>query len=229
MVQTVRASLIMGASGLVLLAAALAPSFVGAQSSDDETPEPTASATPESGADQDKDGGAFGEGCGPRAGVLLFGIGEGGEDLAEALGVSEEDLRAAMRAAHEALGEFEPPQSEEEAEARGEEFKAAVASELGVTVDEFEAAIEEANEARTAALIERIETAVAAGDLSRERADEMIERIESGERPLPRPFRQDRGVPFQFGGTFEGTFEGHFESWGGEPSLEFVPAFLQST
>ncbi len=110
----------------------------------------------------------------------------GGDELAEALGITTEELREAMTSVRDALKPAERPTTrptEEERAAQHEVFIEALASELGVSVDALEAAQLAVGSARKAAAIERIEAKVADGTLTQERADAIIEQIESGEKP----------------------------------------------
>lgn len=110
-----------------------------------------------------------------------------GEDLAAALGIPVDDLRAAMEKVRESLQPTErpaTPPTEEERAARRTAFNAALASELGISVDQLEAAQETVKAQHIADAIERIEAKVADGSLTRAEADAMIAALESGERPL---------------------------------------------
>ena len=155
--------------------------------------------------------------------------GDEGAAFADALGVTVEELEAAMRqvmldridaaadagmlsderaeALHEAIESGEEP-------GHGRGFRghhgfgwhgdvgdegAAFAEALGVTVEELEAAIRQVT-------LDRIDAAVEAGRLSEERAEMLREAIESGE-----PFERDRfdhghrGRGFGFGFGFDGA------------------------
>jgi hypothetical protein len=221
-IKTATAVFITGVGALLLMAAAMMPGLVGAQSSD-ETPEATATADgePTDETTEGSKGSTDGEDCGPMfgaRGVLMFGIGPlGGETLAEALGVTVEELREAAETARESLGELERPQSDEEREALKAEIQAAFASALGISVEELEAALDEVMEEHKANAIARIEAAVEAGTLSRERADAMIENIESGERPFFPGVRPGRGRFHDFEGA-------RFA-----PAEELAPVLLPST
>src|SRR5690606_16509563 len=96
--------------------------------------------------------------------------------------------------------------------------RAAVAEELGITVEELEAAETEVREAHQAGAIARVQEMVDEGTLSQEQADAIIERIESGVGRFALPaLRQhmgsERGLhdemfeggPFN-GGPFGGSF-----------------------
>jgi len=189
-----------GIATLVIAGAALIPTMTFAQTADStETPAPAATA----------DGGECAPGAGGLrlggAGLRLAGPG-GGEDLAEALGITVEELREASTAARESLADTyeERPTDEAEIEALHEAHRAALASALGITVEALEAAQETVREAHTASMIERIEEKVTDGTLTREQADELIESIESGERPaVPFP-GHGRGPRGGFGGAFGG-------------------------
>jgi predicted ribosomally synthesized peptide with SipW-like signal peptide len=113
--------------------------------------------------------------------------------LATELGVSVEELQAAMSAARDAvdaeLGEPQrpstPPTTEEEREAvkaehqaRHELMNQELAEELGISVEQLDAA-------RLAVAEARIAEDVASGELTQEQADEILARISSGEAPGP--------------------------------------------
>lgn len=210
-----RTSFIAGAGSAVLLGAALVPALAGAQTAT-ETPDTTGTATATATADSGSGESALD--CGPGFGHgLAFGFGHGfggfihgGEDLADALGVTEEDLRAAAETARDSLGEVERPATEEEREALRQQYESAFAQALGVTVEELEAAIEEAQEAAKAAAIARVQELVADGAITQERADAIIERIESGEPVFPGrgPGGPGRGFDGGFGGGFDGGGRG---------------------
>ena len=123
--------------------------------------------------------------------------GAGGTELAEALGITTDELRDAVSSVREALRPADrpaTPPTEEERTAHHEEITTALAEELGVSVATLEDAQETAEAARKAAVIERIEAKVADGTLTRERADAMIEAIEGGEKPAFRGLHRPRGV-----------------------------------
>lgn len=97
----------------------------------------------------------------------------GGEDLAEALGVSEEKLADAMEAVHEDLEPAERPAgppSEADRDARRTALAEALAEELDLTEAKVTAALDEVHEAHAAErrtdLSERLDEAVEAGDLT---------------------------------------------------------------
>lgn len=122
-----------------------------------------------------------------------------GDDLAAALGISVDDLRAAVKAAREATRPAEKPSTpptDEEREARRAAFKGALASELGISVQQLETAMESVKEHHIATAIERIEAKVADGTLTRAEADAAIERIQNGERPFPGGHHGPRGLHF---------------------------------
>ncbi len=186
-----KTSFVAGAGSAVLLGAALIPSFVGAQTAD-ETPSVTADAAASDAVD-----------CGPGGfGHRGFGL-PVGEELADALGVTVDDLQAAAESARDSLGEVERPQTEEEREALRDELQAAFASALGVSVEDLQAAVDELQAARQADAIARIQEKVADGTLTQEEADAIIERIENGERPFGFGAGHGRfGGPRGFGGFF---------------------------
>lgn len=134
-----------------------------------------------------------------------FGFHRDGEDLAAQLGITVEELQAAGEAAHEQvvaeLGELtrpeERPTTDEEREAlraqmeeRRAAFEAALAGQLGISVEELDAAQLRVVEARLA-------EAVANGRLTQERADEILEAVRTGERPV---FPGGPGRHGRFGG-----------------------------
>ncbi len=116
--------------------------------------------------------------------------------LAAQLGISVDELTAARETAHDAvvaqLGEVTRPErnpdaTTEEREAAREAMQAqrterkaafdqAMADALGISVDDLTAARQEV-------AIDRVEAKVAAGELTQEQADAIIERIRSGEAP----------------------------------------------
>jgi|GEM_PF-1490142 len=190
--QINKTSFIAGAGSVVLLSAALIPGLAGAQTAT-ETPSATAEATGTASIE--------GVDCGP--GLRgVFGL-HVGEDLAAALGVTVEELQAAATEVREAYAGTERPATEEERDALKAEVQAAFATALGVTVEEIEAAKEQLQAEKQAAAIARVNEAVADGTITQERADALIERIESGERPFGR--HGGRGFGGRgFGGGFPG-------------------------
>lgn len=155
-----------GVALLVIAGAALIPSVTFAQESGT-----AAEVGPRAGQEHREFGG-------PR----LFG----GDELADALGITADELRDAVTSVREALKPTEHPTTrptEEERAAHHEAFVEALAGELGVSVDALSAAQDAAEGARKAAAIERIEAKVADGTLTQERADAIIEAIENGEKP----------------------------------------------
>lgn len=155
-----------GMASLVIAVAALIPSATFAQES---------GTAADSGPRAEREHRGFG---GPR----LFG----GDELAEALGVTTDELRDAVTSVREALKPAERPTTrptDEERAAHRKAFMEALAGELGVSVNALSAAQDAAEGARKAAAIERIEAKVADGTLTRERADAIIEAIENGEKP----------------------------------------------
>jgi len=98
----------------------------------------------------------------------------GGEDLAEALGVSEKKLRAAFEAVHDDLKPADrrpdgPPTAAERT-ARRDKMTAALAKELGLSEAKVEAAFEKVHKAHAAerrdALNDRLDTAIENGKLT---------------------------------------------------------------
>ena len=93
------------------------------------------------------------------------------EKLATELGVSVEDLRAALRSTRDLMKDS----SENSPAARREARATALADELGVTVDQLKAA---SLAVATAAVDARVEH----GDITREQGDKLIRRATSGRR-----------------------------------------------
>lgn len=168
-----RASFAVGMGSVILLGAALVPAMALAQTTD----EPATQA--EAAID-----------CAPGQHGPHGLRGAAGEDLAAALGVTTDELRAATRAAREATRPDEhpaEPPTAEEREALHQQFQAALAAELGINVDQLQATLDGLKAEKVAEAIERINTKVADGTLTQEQADAIIERIESGEPPFPGP------------------------------------------
>jgi hypothetical protein len=118
--------------------------------------------------------------------------------MAQQLGISVDDLRAAREAAHQAvvaeLGEMPWPESRpdtqeerdairQQLEQRKQLFDQKLAEQLGISVDDLKAA-------RVAVAEARIAERVANGDLTQEQADRLLEAIRNGEEP---PFGPGRG------------------------------------
>lgn len=119
----------------------------------------------------------------------------GGEELAEALGVSTERLREAMAAVRDEVRPAERPAgppSEAEREALHDELAAALAEELDVSQAKVEAALEEvrashATERRTR-LSQRLDDAVEDGDLTAADKASVLKAYDAG--VLGAPFRR---------------------------------------
>lgn len=171
-----------GVGSAVLFGAALVPGMVGAQTTD-AAPSTTAEAAVE------------GVECGPRLGGLGL---RASDDLAAALGVTVEELQAAAESVRDSFADTERPATEEEREALQTQIQAAFAAALGVSVDDLEAAKATLEAEHRAEAIARVNEKVADGTLTQEEADAIIERIESGERPL-REGRPGRGGMGGFG------------------------------
>lgn len=134
-----------------------------------------------------------GRGGGPGFRVMFGGRG-GGEELAEALGVSQERLREAMEAVRE---EVKPareraalPRSEAEREQLRATFAKALAEELDLTQAKVEAALEKVHEARAVErrthLSERLDEAVADGDLTAADKASVLKAFDAGVLGGPR-------------------------------------------
>lgn len=109
--------------------------------------------------------------------------------LADALGVSEEDLTAALEAVHEELrpsddADRSGPPSEAEREERAAALAAALAAELDLDEAEVTAALEQVREDRSAerrdALVERLDEAVDDGDLTAEDKESVLKAYDAG-------------------------------------------------
>ncbi len=196
--QINKTSFAAGVGSAVLLGAALVPGLVGAQ-----TPDASPS-TADAGGDA-----LQALECGPRLGAVGLRI---SEDLAAALGVTTEELKAAVESVRESYADAERPATEEEHEARQAELQAALATALGISVEDLETAKEALKAEHQAEAIARVNEKVADGTLTQEEADAIIERIESGEHRLleGRPGPIGPGGP---GGRGFGRFE-RFERFG---------------
>jgi hypothetical protein len=216
-------SAVAGAVAAVIAGGALVPTFVLAQT-------PTESPTLEATAGTE--GTSLLEDCDVLGGgVLGFGamgfgdrevrghglLGAAAEEVATTLGVTVDELQAAVQSVREALKPTERPATpltDEERAAKEAEFQTALAAELGVSVDDLAAAIEAAKPTeeeiaaaqaeRLAALAEHLATAVENGRLTQEQADEVLAQAESGERPAGLGgMRRGPGGRAHFGG-FDG-------------------------
>lgn len=172
--KTNKTSFIAGAGSVVLLGAALMPGLVGAQTA---TETATAEATGTASVDH-VDGVECGPGMAALRGIVRLHV---GEDIAAALGVTTDELRAAATEVREAYADTERPTTEEERDALQAEVKSAFAAALGISVDELDAAQEQVKAEKQADAIARVNEALANGTITHEQADAMIERIEAGE------------------------------------------------
>ena len=112
----------------------------------------------------------------------------GGEDLAKALGVSEEKLRDAFEAVRDDLKPAErrvdgPPTAAERS-ARHDKLTAALAKELGLSEAKVEAAFDKAHEAHAAerrdALVDRLDAAVEDGKLTEADKASVLKAFDAG-------------------------------------------------
>ncbi len=111
---------------------------------------------------------------------------ERAEALASSLdGVSVSEARAALESVRESVGEGQRPDPSE--------LEAALAEELGVSVEEL-------SQARESEMKQRLDQAVEDGAITEEQADEIRERIESGELPPKGPHGGGPGGPDGPGG-----------------------------
>ncbi len=116
------------------------------------------------------------------------GHGSGGPELAEALGVSEAELEAALESVREQLEpsqtERSTPPDEGELEERREQMIDVLAEELGLSAAEVTTAVEELQQdgadERRAVLADRLEEAVAAGDLTTEDRASVLKAFDAG-------------------------------------------------
>lgn len=196
-----RKQLVAGVSGVAVLAAAAfaVPTLAHAQSAGGDAAPGTAI------AHQHRKGGAHADGqAGPRAGAGL-------EQIASALGVTPDQLRAAMQKVRQAqkpaTRPTAPPTAEERA-ARQSAFEAALAAELststGVSVsadavhNAFQAAQTAAQTQHLAQLKTRLDQAVADGRLTQTQADALYALAQShkpGEMGFRGGFGEHRGGP----------------------------------
>jgi len=139
-------------------AAGLTVGGIGLASAADNEPEPNTSSTPSR----------------PDHGPGHHGGGPDGTALADALGVTEDELTAALESLRDQLSrpEFDrgSPPSETEMDERRAAFAAALAEALGLEEADVTAALEELHDEREAgartALSDRLDEAVDAGDLT---------------------------------------------------------------
>lgn len=206
-------SMLVGAVATVLVGGALVPAFAMAQSSDDEADVPDVT-------------------CAAPHRVMLHD--DVLAEVAVTLGVDEETLRAAVESVREDLQPGVPPVGfpfEGELATSLDEFHAALAAELGVSSEDVTAAFDAAKPTdeeiaaaqaeRLANLTERLAEAVASGRLTQDEADEILERIESGEGP-GRGFGLGRGLHHRGAFGFEGFFRGPADE-AGTPTAVDVP------
>ena len=124
----------------------------------------------------------------------------GGEDLAKALGVSEEKLRAAFEAVRDDLKPAErrvdgPPTAADRT-ARHDKLTSALAKELGLSEAKVEAAFEKVHKAHAAerrdALSDRLDAAVEDGTLTKADKASVLKAFDAGVLGGPGP-RQSMG------------------------------------
>ncbi len=152
-------------AGLAVGALGIASAADDGAQSDSSTPSESSSTD----ASSKRGDGDRGHGRGPGGGHGL-----GGSELAEALGVSEADLRSAFESVREqrepSQADRSTPPTDAEREERREEMIASLAEELDLSATEVTAAFEEVQEAHAAerrtALGDRLDEAVTAGDLT---------------------------------------------------------------
>jgi hypothetical protein len=109
-------------------------------------------------------------------------------ELAEALGVSEDELEAALEAVRDERapsdGDRTTPPSDEDRDEMRSRFAAALAEELGLTEEEVTAALDELHEDREAdarsALSDRLDEAVEAGDLTAADKESVLKAFDAG-------------------------------------------------
>lgn len=114
--------------------------------------------------------------------------GPGGEDLAEALGVSQEKLRNAFEAIHDDVRPSREPADGPPSEAQRVELKekmtAALAKELGLSESKVEAAFEKVQKdheaERRAELGDRLDQAVDDGDLTKNDKASVLKAFDAG-------------------------------------------------
>lgn len=132
------------------------------------------------------EGRGHGHGRGARGGP-----GERGAGLAEALGVEESDVAAAMQAVREQLrpeapaeGETRTPPTEAERDARQAELVSALADELGISEQKITDALDSLAADRMAegrsALSDRLDTAVADGSLTEADKESVLKAFDAG-------------------------------------------------
>ncbi|MEO5653659.1 MAG: hypothetical protein ABIN79_07090 [Marmoricola sp.] len=148
-----------------------------------------------------------GRGPGDRGGSDQLAAG-----LAEALGVQQSDVTAALQAVREKRGpetstegETRTRPSETEREARRAEMAAALADELGVSEQRVTAAMDSLAVDRVAegrsALAERLDTAVAEGSLTEAEKQAVLKAFDAGVLGGERHGRGGPGVPYEGAAT----------------------------
>jgi hypothetical protein len=109
-------------------------------------------------------------------------------ELADALGVGEEELEEALEAVREDLApsdhDHTTPPTEDERDQMRSQFAAALAEELGLTEEEVTAALDDLREEREAdargALSDRLDEAVEAGDLTAADKESVLQAFDAG-------------------------------------------------
>jgi hypothetical protein len=152
-------------------AAGLTVGGIGLASAADDTPSPSRNGTP---ADHRH---------GPGGPGMLDSA-----ELAEALGVSEEELEAALEAVRDELvpsgGDRITPPSEADRDEMRSRFAAALAEELGLTEEEVATALDDLHEEHEAearsALSARLDEAVEAGDLTAADKESVLKAFDVG-------------------------------------------------
>lgn len=193
MVWTKGRGLVVGATAAVVFAGALVPTIAMARSNADSGPVAGVAITGGDVAFVEVEGVAADGLCagfGLRGGLLGGGL----DEVATALGVDVDTLQDAIWKVRGDLRPEERPTdrpTDEERAARIAEFHAALAAELGVTAADVEAAFEAAQPTeediealrteRIEAMKARLDEAVAAGNLTQEQADRILDHLEDGE------------------------------------------------
>ncbi len=164
----IRRGVATGIAGAGLAVGGLGIASAAEDDAQSDSSTPAASSSTDTGAAERGDRGR-GHGRGPGGGHGL-----GGPELAEALGVSENELQSALEAVREQREPSETdrsaPPTADEREERRDQMIEALADELDLSAAEVTAAFEElqqgrADERRTA-LGDRLDEAVTAGDLT---------------------------------------------------------------
>lgn len=166
---------------VAIAGAGLAVSGLGIASAADQTSSdnssPTAGTAADIGAERGNRHGGPGHGDGSRF----------GPELAEALGVSEDDLRSALDAVRDQLeppADWSAPPTDEQLEERRGQMIASLAAELDLTDAEVSAAFDEVQQERMderrTAMDERLDDAVTAGDLTTEDRISVLKAFDAG-------------------------------------------------